>query len=98
MPSAPPARGPATIDPRTGAVLVAARAPLVAFNLELAAPATVQDARMIAALIREGGAEGLPGVRAIGLDLPARASVAQVSTNIEDHLAVSLGDVLEAVA
>lgn len=89
--------GPPAIDPGSGAVLVAARAPLVAFNLELAAPATVEDARVIAALIREGGAEGLPGVRAIGLDLPARAGIAQVSTNVEDHRAVRLGEVLEAV-
>lgn len=89
--------GPPAIDPRTGAVLVAARAPLVAFNVELAGPARVEDARMIAALIREGGAEGLPGVRAIGLDLPARAGIAQVSTNVEDHRAVKLGVVLDAV-
>ena len=34
---------------RPGAVLVAARPPLVAFNLELAAPATLEDARRIAA-------------------------------------------------
>jgi glutamate formiminotransferase len=90
--------GPAAVDPRVGAVLVAARAPLVAFNLELAPPATVQDARTIAALIREGGRDGLPGVRAIGLDLPARAGVAQVSTNVEDHRAVALAQVVAAVA
>ena len=40
---------------RPGAVLVAARPPLVAFNLELAPPATLEDARRIAAAIREGG-------------------------------------------
>ncbi|HEX3693209.1 MAG TPA: hypothetical protein VHU13_07685, partial [Solirubrobacteraceae bacterium] len=57
--------GPAALHASAGATLVAAREPLVAFNLELAAPADVQDARRIAALIREGGAEGLPGVRAI---------------------------------
>jgi glutamate formiminotransferase len=79
-------------------VLLGARAPLVAFNVELAAPATVEDARMIAALIREGGAEGLAGVRAIGLDLPARGGIAQVSTNVEDHLAVALAEVVAAVA
>lgn len=90
--------GPASVDARAGAVLVAARAPLVAFNVELAAPATVEDARMIAALIREGGAEGLPGVRALGLDLPARAGIAQVSTNVEDHRAVPLAQVVAAVA
>jgi glutamate formiminotransferase/glutamate formiminotransferase/formiminotetrahydrofolate cyclodeaminase len=89
--------GPRAVDPTTGAVLVAARPPLIAFNLELAEPATVEDARMIAALIREGGDEGLPGLRAIGLELPARARVAQVSTNVEDHGAVSLAQVLEAV-
>jgi glutamate formiminotransferase/glutamate formiminotransferase/formiminotetrahydrofolate cyclodeaminase len=90
--------GPRAVDPKTGAVLVAARPPLIAFNLELAAPATVEDARMIAALIREGGEEGLPGLRAIGLELPARARVAQVSTNVEDHGAVGLAQVLDAVA
>jgi glutamate formiminotransferase/glutamate formiminotransferase/formiminotetrahydrofolate cyclodeaminase len=90
--------GPPQLDPRSGAVLVGARAPLVAFNVELAAPATVEDARMIAALIREGGAEGLEGVRAIGLDLPARGGIAQVSTNVEDHLAVALAEVVAAVA
>ena len=90
--------GPASLDPRAGAVLVAARAPLVAFNVELAPPATVADARMIAALIREGGSEGLPGVRAIGLDLPAREGIAQVSMNVEHHLEVPLAHVVAAVA
>ena len=90
--------GPAEVGPRWGAVLLGARAPLVAFNVELASPATVEDARTIAALIREGGAEGLAGVRAIGLDLPARGAIAQVSTNVEDHLAVALAEVVAAVA
>lgn len=90
--------GPAALDPRSGAVLVAARAPLVAFNVELAPPATVDDARAIAALIREGGEEGLPGVRAIGLQLPARQAIAQVSTNVEDHLAVPLAEIVAAAA
>jgi glutamate formiminotransferase/glutamate formiminotransferase/formiminotetrahydrofolate cyclodeaminase len=90
--------GPAAIDPAAGAVLVAARAPLVAFNVELAPPATPQDARRIASLLREGGGEGLAGVRAIGLVLPARAGVAQVSFNIEDHRSMPLADVVAAVA
>lgn len=88
--------GPARLHPTAGAVLVSARPPLVAFNLELAPPARLEDARSIAARIREGGAEGLPGVRAIGVWLDARG-VAQVSTNVEDHLAVSLASVLTAV-
>jgi glutamate formiminotransferase len=90
--------GPRGIEPRAGAVLVAARAPLVAFNVELAPPATIADARCIAAAIREGGAEGLPGLRAIGLELSARAGIAQVSTNVEDHLAVPLARIVAAVA
>jgi glutamate formiminotransferase / 5-formyltetrahydrofolate cyclo-ligase len=89
--------GPARMHPTAGAVLVAARAPLVAFNLELAPPATLADARAIAAAIREGGSEGLPGLRAIGLTLAARADVAQVSCNVEDHEALPLAALLEAV-
>ncbi len=89
---------PGAIDPRAGAILVGARPPLVAFNVELAAPATLADARAIAASIREGGPEGLPGIRALGLELPARGGVAQVSTNVEDHLAVALATLVDAVA
>ncbi len=89
--------GPNRITARHGAVLVGARAPLVAFNVELAPPATVDDARRIAALIREGGEEGLPGIRALGLELTARAGIAQVTTNVEDHLAVSLAQIVAAV-
>ena len=78
-------------------MLVAARPPLVAFNVELAAPATLEDARAIAARIREGGPEGLPAVRAIGLELPRQALI-QVSTNIEDHARTSAAQVVAAVA
>jgi glutamate formiminotransferase/glutamate formiminotransferase/formiminotetrahydrofolate cyclodeaminase len=90
--------GPAQPHPSAGAVLVGARPPLVAFNVELAAPATVADARAIAARIREGGPEGLPGVRALGLELTTQGAVAQVSTNVEDHRAVSLAQVVAAIA
>jgi glutamate formiminotransferase / 5-formyltetrahydrofolate cyclo-ligase len=89
--------GPRRLHPSAGAVLVAARPPLVAFNVELAPPATVEDARAIAAAIRESGPEGLPGLRAIGLWLEARG-VAQVSTNVEDHRRVPLSEVVAAIA
>jgi glutamate formiminotransferase len=89
--------GPRQLHDRAGAVLVAARPPLIAFNLELEPPATVEQARAIAALIREGGEEGLSGVRAIGLGLEHRG-VAQVSTNVEDHLATTLADLIAAVS
>jgi glutamate formiminotransferase len=86
--------GPRALHPTAGAALVGARPPLVAFNVELAPPATVADARRIAGLIREGGAEGLPGVRAIGVML---ARGAQVSFNVERPGEVPLRAVVEAV-
>lgn len=89
--------GPRTVEERSGAVLVAARPPLVAFNLELAPPAGLTAARAIAARLREGGPDGLPGLKAIGLELPARGGVAQVSCNVEDHLALPLAELVRAV-
>jgi glutamate formiminotransferase/glutamate formiminotransferase/formiminotetrahydrofolate cyclodeaminase len=88
--------GPARLHPTAGAVLVAARPPLVAFNVELAPPATLDDAKAIAAAIREGGGEGLPTVRALGIWLETRG-VAQVSMNIEDHRRVPLAEVVRAI-
>jgi glutamate formiminotransferase len=87
--------GPRGPHPGAGATLVAAREPLVAFNLQLAPPAGIEQARTIAALIREGGAEGLPGLRAIGIELSG--AVAQVSMNVEHPLEVPLARVVEAV-
>lgn len=101
--------GPSRLHDAAGAVLVGVRPPLLAFNVELAAPATLEDARRIAARIREGGEEGLPGVRAIGLRLDhaeglaasvgmAGAHIIQVSCNVEDHRAVPLARLVAAVA
>jgi glutamate formiminotransferase len=87
--------GPHHMHPTAGAVLLAARPPLVAFNLQLTPPGTIEDARRIAALIREGGAEGLPGLRAIGIQLGG--DVAQVSMNVERPFDLSLAEVVEAV-
>jgi glutamate formiminotransferase/glutamate formiminotransferase/formiminotetrahydrofolate cyclodeaminase len=88
--------GPPAPHATAGAVLVGARGPLIAFNVELAPPATLEDARAIAAAIREGGAEGLPGLRAIGVWLEERGA-AQVSMNVEDHRATPLVTVVEAI-
>jgi glutamate formiminotransferase len=89
--------GPRTLHPTAGAVLVGARPPLIAFNVELAPGATLEDARAIAAAVREGGEQGLPGVRAIGLWLE-QLGLAQVSTNVEDHRRTSPATVVAAVA
>jgi glutamate formiminotransferase / 5-formyltetrahydrofolate cyclo-ligase len=87
--------GPARMHSSAGAALVAAREPLVAFNLQLQAPAGVEDARRIAALVREGGAHGIAGVRAIGVLLGD--AVAQVSMNVERPLEVPLARIVEEV-
>jgi glutamate formiminotransferase / 5-formyltetrahydrofolate cyclo-ligase len=89
-----PDYGPRRLHPTAGATLVAARPPLVAFNVVI--EGTLEQAKSIAAGIREGGAEGLPGVRAIGLTLHSHDLV-QVSTNIEDHTRVTASQVVEAV-
>ena len=89
--------GPRDMHPTAGAVLVGARPPLVAFNLELDERAGLEDAQRIAAAIREGGPAGLAGVRAIGLWLASRG-VAQVSCNVEDYEATRLAAVVEAVS
>ena len=91
--------GPRAPRAATGVTLVAARAPLVAFNLELAPPAGLREAAAIAAAIREGGAEGLPGLRAIGVALRrGEGVVGQVSMNVERPSELPLAEVLAAVA
>jgi glutamate formiminotransferase len=89
-----PAYGPPWLDERAGAVLVGARGPLIAFNVNLRG-ANVEVAREIAALVRESGG-GYPGVRALGLDLP-RAGRVQVSMNVEDYEAAALHEIVARV-
>jgi len=87
--------GPHRLHERAGATLVAARPPLVAFNVQLAPPATLEDARAVAAAIREGAEHGLRGVRAIAVLL--RGEHPQVSMNVERPFDVPLAEVLEAI-
>ena len=86
--------GPSQLDPRAGGVIVGARRPLIAFNVNLETD-DVEVARAIAAVVREKGG-GFPGVRALGLALP-RAGHAQVSMNVEDYEAAALHEILERV-
>jgi glutamate formiminotransferase len=88
--------GPRRAHRTAGVTLVAARPALVAFNVELARGVTVEQARLVAGLVREGGAEGIPGVRAIGLWLDTRA-LAQVSFNVEQPEPGGLAELVEAV-
>jgi glutamate formiminotransferase / 5-formyltetrahydrofolate cyclo-ligase len=86
--------GPAGIDPRRGAVLVGARRPLVAYNLDISTD-DVLVAAGIATAVRESSG-GLPGVQAIGLRLPS-ANRVQVSMNLLDIERTPLHDVVTAV-
>jgi glutamate formiminotransferase len=89
-----PDYGPARLDERAGGVIVGARRPLIAFNVNLATD-DVEIARAIAETVRERGG-GFPGVRALGLALPG-AGHAQVSMNVEDFEAAALHDILARV-
>jgi glutamate formiminotransferase / 5-formyltetrahydrofolate cyclo-ligase len=89
-----PDYGPPRMHPTAGAVLATARRPLVAFNVDLATD-DVELAKSIAAELREASG-GLPGVRTLGLYLAERGC-AQVSTNVHDHLAVPLAEIVERV-
>jgi glutamate formiminotransferase len=91
----PPDYGPKRAHPTAGALLVTARPPLIAFNLDLDTD-DLELAKRIAARLREANG-GPRGVRAIGLFLPAR-NRAQVSFNVHDHRAVPLRVLVEEVS
>jgi len=85
--------GPPLLHSSGGGVIVGARSPLIAFNVNLRGPLGV--AKEIAALVREQGG-GFPGVRALGLDLP-RAGIVQVSMNVEDWEAAALDEIVARI-
>lgn len=82
--------GPSSLHPSAGGVILGARRPLIAFNVNLRGE--LAAARAIAAVVREKGG-GFPGVRALGLDLP-RAGLVQVSMNVEDWEAAALHEIV----
>jgi len=86
--------GPPELHPSAGGVMVGARRPLIAINVDLLG-ATLEDAREIASAVRERDG-GFPGVRAMGLDLP-RAGRVQVSMNVEDWEAAALHEIVARI-
>ncbi|MFL5970990.1 MAG: glutamate formimidoyltransferase [Gaiellaceae bacterium] len=86
--------GPADLHPTAGGVIVGARRPLIAFNVDLRG-ATLDHARTIASAIRERDG-GFPGVRALGLELPGSGRV-QVSMNVEDWEAAALHEIVARI-
>ena len=85
--------GPERLHETAGAVIVGARRPLIAFNVNLRGE--LEAAKAVAAVVRETGG-GFPGVRALGLDLP-RAGVVQVSMNVEDWEAAALHEIVARI-
>jgi glutamate formiminotransferase/glutamate formiminotransferase/formiminotetrahydrofolate cyclodeaminase len=75
--------------PTAGRCAVGARPVLVAYNVWLAPPATIDDARRIAAAVRG------PHVRALGFDVGGQP---QVSCNLIEPAAVGPGALVDAVA
>ena len=88
-----PDYGPSRLHASAGGVILGARMPLIAFNVNLRG--SLATAQEVAAIVREKGG-GFPGVRALGLDLP-RAGLVQVSMNVEDWEAAALHEIVERI-
>jgi glutamate formiminotransferase len=79
--------GPPKLHPTAGAIIIGARKPLIAFNVNLGTP-DISIARRIARVVREAGG-GLKNVMAIGVKLEEK-NIAQVSMNMVDYQKTSL--------
>ena len=86
--------GPSEPHPTAGVIALGARDPLIAFNVVLQSH-DVSLARDIAGSIRASNG-GLPGVKAIGLELKSRGCV-QVSMNLTDYHQTPVHVAFEAV-
>jgi len=93
-PDRAPDVGESRLHPTAGATVVGARKFLIAYNINLNSP-DVGIAKAIARKIRFSSG-GLPGVKAMGVDLRAR-HLAQVSMNLTDFETTPVHRVFEAV-
>ena len=94
-PARKPDFGDAAVHPTAGITAVGARFFLIAYNVNL----DTQDlaiAKEIATAIREKGG-GMPGVKAMGFDLPEKSQV-QVSMNLVDYRKTSPIAVFDEIA
>jgi glutamate formiminotransferase len=89
-----PDAGLSAFNPKSGAAVVGARMPLIAFNVNLRPP-KLDLAKLIARKIRESSG-GIPSVQAIGLELKEKSMV-QVSMNLTDYRRASISTVVEAI-
>jgi glutamate formiminotransferase len=95
LPGWAPDFGPPAPHPKAGASVVGARRPLVAFNVNLASM-RLDLAKAIASVVRSRSG-GLPGVKALGIELRDRGIV-QVSMNLTDYRQTSIRRAFDAVA
>ncbi len=89
-----PDAGLSTFNSKSGAAVVGARMPLIAFNVNLRPP-RLDQAKALARKVRESGG-GIPSVQALGLELKEKAMV-QVSMNLTDYRRASISTVVEAI-
>ncbi len=86
--------GPSRLHETAGAIVIGARPPLVAFNVNLLST-DVNLARSIAATIRQSNG-GIPHLKAIGVELASRGMV-QVAMNLTDYEVTPLHAAFTAV-
>ncbi|MDF2459444.1 MAG: putative Formimidoyltransferase-cyclodeaminase [Nitrospira sp.] len=86
--------GPSRLHETAGAIVIGARPPLVAFNVNLLST-DVNVARSIAGTIRQSNG-GIPHLKAIGVELASRGMV-QVAMNLTDYEATPLHAAFTAV-
>jgi len=89
-----PDYGPSRPHPSAGATVIGARAPLIAFNVNLATD-RLDIAKAVAAAVRQRSG-GLPFVKALGIALPGRGLV-QVSMNLTNFTHTPMARAFEAV-
>jgi glutamate formiminotransferase len=94
LPDWKPDYGPAQPHPTAGAAVIGARAPLIAFNVNLGTD-NLETAKAIAAAVRQSSG-GLPFVKALGLAVEHRG-VTQVSMNLTNYEKTPIIRVFEAV-
>ena len=94
LPEWVPDYGPSRPHPTAGATVIGARAPLIAFNVNLATD-RLEIAKAIAAAVRQSSG-GLPFVKAMGVALEHRG-VVQVSMNLTNFEKTPILRVFEAV-
>ena len=89
-----PDEGPESFNPKSGATVVGARFPLIAYNVNLRS-GDVSLAKEIAKKVRYKDG-GFPCVRAMGVDLKEKGMV-QVSMNLTNYLVTNIPTVYEFI-